>query len=71
MADFMPQQVSNRVFHFVVASKNVVFMFTCCDHSPTISIRFSSIFGGNGGPNWIHEYGKFVSEEANQWTMVH
>jgi hypothetical protein len=26
---------------------------------------------GNGGPNWIHEYGKFMSEEANHWTTVH
>jgi hypothetical protein len=38
--DFRPQQVSDRVFCFVVASKNVRFHV-----SPTINVRFYSIFG--------------------------
>jgi hypothetical protein len=69
-ADFRSQQISDRVFKFVVASRNVGFHIYklrsyCCD-------QYKVFFNlcGNGGPNWQSELRNFLSEEDNQWTLV-
>jgi hypothetical protein len=69
-ADFRPQQISDRVFKFVVASRNVGFhiynlrSFSCEQYK----IYFN--LWSNGGPNWVSEVEKFFKEEECQWSLV-
>jgi hypothetical protein len=69
-ADFRPQQPSNRVFKFTVASRDVGFhihklrMFACDQYK-----IFFHLFG-NGGPHWVSEYKKFLQEEEDDWIPV-
>jgi hypothetical protein len=67
---FRPQQISDRVFKFVVASRNVGFhiynlrSFSCEQYK----IYFN--LWSNGGPNWVSEAEKFFKEEECQWSLV-
>jgi hypothetical protein len=70
-ADFKHAQISDQVFCFVVASKNVGFhvyklrSFSCEQYHVFFNLW------GNGGANWVQEFQKFLGEEHDQWTLVH
>jgi hypothetical protein len=70
-ADFRPEQLSDGVFHFVVASKDVGFhiyklrSFVCEQYHIFFNLW------GNGGSNWVQEFHNFLAEEEDQWTFVH
>jgi hypothetical protein len=69
--DFKPIQISDRVFRFVVASKNVGFhiynlrSFACEQYHIFFNLW------GNGGANWVQEFRKYLAKEDDQWTLVH
>jgi hypothetical protein len=69
-ADFRPQPVSDRVFKFVVASRNVGFhifnrrSFTCEQYKIFFHLW------SNGGAHWISELNNYEQEEEDQWTTV-
>jgi hypothetical protein len=68
--DFRPQQISNRVFKFVVASHNVGFhiynlrSFSCEEYHIFFNLW------NNGGAHWQSEPEKYFKEEAPQWTEI-
>jgi hypothetical protein len=69
-ADFRAQQISDRVFKFVLASKNVgLHVYNLKVYSCDQYKIFFHLYG-NGGANWVSEYKKYVSEEAAEWTFV-
>jgi hypothetical protein len=68
--DFRPQQLSDRVFKFVVASCNVGFhiynliSFSCEEYHIFFNLS------NNGGAHWQSESKKYFKEEENQWTYT-
>jgi hypothetical protein len=68
-ADFMPQQLSDGVFKFSVASRDVEFhiynlqMFACDQY------KIFHLYG-NGGAHWISEFKKYIREEEDEWKPV-
>jgi hypothetical protein len=68
--DFRLQQISDRVFKFVVASHNVGFhnynlrSFSCEEYHIFFNLW------SNGGAHWQSESEKYFKEEAAQWTKV-
>jgi 1-aminocyclopropane-1-carboxylate deaminase/D-cysteine desulfhydrase-like pyridoxal-dependent ACC family enzyme len=69
-ADFKPQQISNHIFKFVVASKRVglhiynLRSFSCEQYKINFNLQ------RNGGADWVLESTKYALEEAAQWTTV-
>jgi hypothetical protein len=69
-ADFRPKQLSDGVFHFLVASRRVGFhivnirSFSCSEYK-----LFFHLWG-DGGLNWKLEFKKKSEEEAAQWSPV-
>jgi hypothetical protein len=68
--DFRPVMLSDRVFKFVVSSKEVAFhifnlkSFSCDNYKIFFSLW------GNGGAHWNSEYKKYLLEEEQEWTTV-
>jgi hypothetical protein len=68
--EFKVSLISERVFSFRVASKQVGFhiiklrKFVC----PQFTCYFH--LWGHGGPNWQREYQLWSVENANEWTLV-
>jgi hypothetical protein len=68
--DFKLQQISNMVFKFVVASRNVGFhiynlrSFSCEEYHIFFNLW------NNGGAHWQSEAAKYFKEAAAQWTEV-
>jgi hypothetical protein len=68
--DFRPQQISDMVFKFVVASHNVGFhiynlrSFSCDEYHVFFNLW------NNGGAHWQSKAAKYFKEEAAQWTEV-
>jgi hypothetical protein len=68
--DFRPQQISDMVFKFVVASHNVGFhiynlrSFSCDEYHIFFNLW------NNGGAHWQSEVEKYFKEQAAQWTEV-
>jgi hypothetical protein len=67
---FNVSQLSDRVFRFSIFSKAVgfhVYNSKCIDRS-----EFRAFFNlwNQGGPNWIHEYRKFIQEENANWWII-
>jgi hypothetical protein len=67
---FNVSQLSDRVFRFSVFSKAVgfhVYNSKCIDRS-----EFRAFFNlwNHGGPNWTHEYRKFIQEENANWWII-
>jgi hypothetical protein len=64
MVDFRPQQISDHVFKFVVASRNVDFhiynlrSFSCEGYNIFFNLWY------NGGAHWQSEFEKYFKEEA-------
>jgi hypothetical protein len=63
-------QLSDRVFRFSVSSKVVgfhIYNSKCIDRA-----EFRAFFNlwNRGGPNWIHEFKKFIGEENASWLTV-
>jgi hypothetical protein len=69
-ADFRPQQLSARVFKFVVASRDVGFHIAGLKSFPCDNYKIFFHLWGNGGPHWISEFKKFLAEEEHEWTTV-
>jgi hypothetical protein len=69
--DFRPQQISDGVFKFVVASKNVGFhIYNLCSFSCDQYQVFFNLWSG-GGAQWKSELEKYDREQEEQWTTVH
>jgi hypothetical protein len=68
-ADFRPQQLSARVFKFVVASRDVGFHIAGLKSFSCDNYKIFHLWG-NGGPHWTSEFKKFLSEEEQEWTKV-
>jgi hypothetical protein len=69
-AGFEVHQLSDRVFRFLVSSKVVgfhIYNSKCIVHA-----EFRAFFNlwNRGGPNWIHEFKKFIGEENASWLTV-
>jgi hypothetical protein len=68
--DFRPQQMSYRVFKFIVASCNVGFHFFNLKSFSCEQYKVFFHLYGNGGPHWMSEYKKFIDEEEASWLLV-
>jgi hypothetical protein len=64
-ADFRPKQISNRLFSFVVASRDVVFHIYKLK-SFVVYEQYMVFFHlwGNGGPHWTLEYQNFFRKKT-------
>jgi hypothetical protein len=68
--DFRPVMLSDRVFKFMVSSKEVAFhifnlkSFSCDNYKIFFSLW------RNGGAHWNSEYKKYLLEEEQEWTTV-
>jgi hypothetical protein len=67
---FEVHQLSDRVFCFSFSSKAVdfhIYNSKCIDR-----VEFRAFFNlwNHGGPNWIHEYKKFIGEENASWLTI-
>jgi hypothetical protein len=69
--DFRPEQLSDHVSRFVVASKNVGFHIYKLRSFVCEQYHILFLLWGNGGPNWVQEFHNFLDEEEHRWTLVH
>jgi hypothetical protein len=68
--DFRPQQIYDRVFKFVVASRNVGFHIYKLRSYLCEQYKIFFHLSGNGGAHWNLESKKYAEEEQSQWTAV-
>jgi hypothetical protein len=69
-ADFRPQHIFDRVFKYMVASKNVGFHIYnlrsfCCDQYKIFFNLWS-----NGGVDWVSKLENYAMKEDQQWSIV-
>jgi hypothetical protein len=70
VANFRPQWISDRVYKFVVAFKNVGFHIYNLRSFSCDQYKIFFHLWSNGGAHWVSESQKFFREENEQWITV-
>lgn len=69
-ADFRTQQIDDRLFRSVVASKAVGFHIYKLKSFECQHYKIFFNLWGNGGASWTREARQFEREEDDSWTLV-
>jgi hypothetical protein len=69
-ADFRPKHIFDKVFQFLVPSRNVGFHIVNIRSFSCTEYKLFFHLWGHGGPNWKLEFRNFTEEEAAQCIPV-